>query len=481
MCNRQISINPIFVFTTIAILSIALHWNIWERDIMGIHAWRQTQTMTVVENFAFEDMNILNPRINARGDGDGIFRMEFPLMQWVFAWAYKWFGPQLISARILTFIISLFSIFGFYQLLRAYQQSKWISAIGTWCLSWSPVFFYYSVNPLPDNLALCFGIWSLVFLKQYQSSNQISLFILFIGFLALATAVKLPFILFGAGYLPLFVQSIRQKTFRKVITEIAMMLFLAPTAMWYLWVIPNWGKGGIVGGIAAESSFDYIRALNTIWGTLISMLPELFINYGSALFFLVGVAVLFKTKMRRIWSEASILFFLLLFYLYEVNMIGMAHDYYLLPFLPFIFLIVTNGAKTLFQQTNKTWRVIAYAALLILPFTAFIRTKDRWKTSDNNKFLVHKNALKQAVPNDALVVVGNDPSMHISLYHLAKKGWTFEQDWLSPALLEDYINRGAQYLYSNSEKVNHDKKLAPYLEEVILEKPGITVYSLKKP
>ena len=132
------TIKPKYVLLAILVLEVALHWNVWTKDIMGIHAWRQTQTMTVVENFAFEDMNILNPRINSRGDGDGIFRMEFPLMQWGFAWFYKCLGPHISVARILSFLIFMFSIWGFYRLLRAYQLSEKFSSIGTWCFAWSP-------------------------------------------------------------------------------------------------------------------------------------------------------------------------------------------------------------------------------------------------------------------------------------------------------------------------------------------------------
>ena len=72
-------------------------------------------------------MNILNPRRNDRGDGDGIFRMEFPLMQWLVAATYKIFGNHLIISRIFMFVIGIFSVLGMYKLLQALFRNSTIS------------------------------------------------------------------------------------------------------------------------------------------------------------------------------------------------------------------------------------------------------------------------------------------------------------------------------------------------------------------
>jgi 4-amino-4-deoxy-L-arabinose transferase-like glycosyltransferase len=482
MSNLPSIVRPILLLRTIVVLGIALHWNIWDRDIMGIHAWRQTQTMTVVENFAAEDMNILNPRINSRGDGDGIFRMEFPLMQWTYAWFYKWLGHHLWMARLLTFIISMFSVFGFFRLLRAYGQTEYVSAIGAWCLAWSPVLFYYSVNPLPDNLALCFGLWSLVFLKQFQTDRSYRKLLLFAVFLSLATAVKLPFILFGAGFIPLFVEELRGGRFRPAgIQSGIIALIMAPAASWYMWVIPQWGNTALIGGVGAEESFDWVLALSNIWGTVHSLLPELFINYGSLLFFLFGIILFAKSKAKvaRFKVELSVLAFVSLYYIYEVNMIGMVHDYYHFPFLPLLFLVVAAGAKRVVLHQNHWLQRLAMVALLVLPFTAYARAMGRWTGQENEAIHLHKDELRQLTPPHALVVVGNDPSTHIYLYHLGKRGWTFEQDHLTPTLLRAYVERGAAYLYANTPYVETDPGISLLLGEPIFRKDGLTVYPLK--
>ena len=452
---------------------------------MGIHAWRQTQTMSVVENFVQEDMNILNPRINPRGSGDGIFRMEFPLMQWVFALGYKLLGNKLMLARILSFLISIFSIFGFYKYLQTWNLDKTTSALGAWCFSWSPVVFYYEVNPLPDNLALGFAIWSLVFLKRLNKSSSTKSLIGFAVFLSLATAVKLPFILFGAGYIPLFIRGLKKLELRKTLVSTGpLLLIMAPSITWYAWVIPQWTNTQLIGGIGAEESFDYSSAISTIWRTLHSMLPELLINYGSLLFFLVGIGLFFKSSesWKRLQIELSILSLLILFYLFEVNMIGLEHDYYLFPFLPFIFLIVTAGISPIINHKKKLISIIGFIALAILPMTAYLRTANRWTAGESEMTLhKHKAELRGLLPNGELIIVGNDRSHQIILYHLGKKGWAFEQNWLAAEDLETHINQGAKFLYINTNLVEETPRLKQFTLEPIFEQDGITVYPLALP
>ena len=93
--------------------------------------------------------------------------------------------------------------------------------------------------------------------------------------------------------------------------------------------------------------------------------------------------------------------------------------------------------------------------------------------------LLNKTELQNLTPNDELVIVGNDPSTHIYLYHLGKKGWTFEQDWLTAEQLKGYINRGAKYLYSNTGFMEQEPTIQQFTGDPIFDKDGITVYPLK--
>ena len=133
---------------SIAIISLLMHFNNFNKELMSVHVWRQTQTQSNINNFYEEDMNILNPRRNHRGDSDGIYRMEFPLMQWLTALLYKVFGNHIMITRVFMFIVGLFSILGIYILLFALFKNKLLALFGAWAFNFSPCFYYYTINQL---------------------------------------------------------------------------------------------------------------------------------------------------------------------------------------------------------------------------------------------------------------------------------------------------------------------------------------------
>ncbi len=71
----------ILVLVLAGLLSLAMHYRQFPKDLMSVHVWRQTQTQSTIINFYEENFNIFYPAKNDRGDGRGILRMEFPLMQ----------------------------------------------------------------------------------------------------------------------------------------------------------------------------------------------------------------------------------------------------------------------------------------------------------------------------------------------------------------------------------------------------------------
>ncbi len=222
-----------------AFLSLTMHWPIFSLDLQSNHVWRQTQTQTVINNFYEEDFCILNPRINSRGDTDGIQRMEFPLMQWTYAAAYKLFGPSIKLSRILSFCIGLLSAIGVYFLSAGFFKNKQIGLISFYCLLFAPSFYYYTVCPMPDNLALCFGIWGLYFSTRWIRTTSPLALILTVILLALSALVKLPFLLFYAvPGIHALVQFRKRLDWNSTKPIWVMSTSAIPVAAWYIWVIP---------------------------------------------------------------------------------------------------------------------------------------------------------------------------------------------------------------------------------------------------
>jgi hypothetical protein len=473
------------ILMLIPILSFVMHFHVLNRDLVGIHVWRQTETQTVINNFARYDMDITHPMYNDIQEQN--VKMEFPLMQWAFAMFYRAFGDYIAISRILSFIIGICSVLGMFYLCDAVFRNKWMAAICAWCFNWSPVFFYYTVNPLPDNFALCCAIWSAVFFfrftKSYSSKHAVASAI----FAGLATLTKLPFILYSSLVFAFLIIVFRSKENKqKGAMKIVWLYALAhiPAILWYRVAIPTWGDNGVIKGMFNVTG-SRSEILNILVGNLTSILPELIINYGSVLFFITGFYFLFRNNLHKrkhfliflLWSLS-----ILAYFLFEANMIGLVHDYYLFPFLPMIFLLVAYGAWHMLNTRKQAVRYFALLLLAVLPVTAFLRINSRWDTENpgfNPVYYKYKNELQALIPKKATCIVGNDDSRCIVLYYLNRRGFSFSYDMLTAKDIE-MLNRKAvgQYLFTDSP-VDSNAAVKQYLEAKIFEKENLRVYKIK--
>lgn len=468
----------------IPVLSLAMHAHMLHRDLIGIHVWRQTQTQTVIEHFYREDFNILNPRINDKADTDRIFRMEFPIMQWLFACFYRLFGDHIIISRLLTFLLGTCSVMGMFRLIRHLFDRTDIALAGAWAFSFSPVFYYYTVNPLPDNFALMCGIWSLALWWQYLREGHLRQLFLAALMLGLATLSKLPFIIYGTAPLLYVIMQLVQKERRNLLPVVLIFgAALLPAAAWYAWVIPGWQGNGVTSGML-DNHISWAETLDIVHHNLISTLPELLVNYGAFLFFLAGIYYGWANRNRDRLSFRLLLATVLivcLYFVFEMNMIAKVHDYYLFPFLPFLFIVVAYGAVQLLESRRKWLRYLSVLCLAVLPLTAFLRIDSRWSTKEpgfNPAYYQYKETLRQIIPASALCISGNDDSHFITLYYLQRKGWSFDHDNLSSQALDFYISKGAAYLCTDSD-IDKDPVIQSRLSAKIFEQGTLRVYQLK--
>jgi len=468
------------------VISFLMHFQHFSKDLMSIHVWRQTQTQSTTINFYEGDMNIFTPQRNDRGDTEGIFRMEFPLMQWLIACLYKVFGNYLIVSRCFMFVIGIFSVLGMYKLLNELFSNTTLSVMGAWAFNFSPSFYYYTINPLPDNLALCCSIWGLAMFFGWYTNKKIINLILCGLLLSIGALCKLPFIIYFIAPIVYFLSQIFEKGLNgRVLAEFfSVMSFSVLPIMWYVKVIPQWEGNPIVKGMF-DSKESISKLLDYYQHNLVSTLPELLLNYGSLIFFIAGFYFLIK---KRTYTDPRFVIIISLctlatvFYLFEANAIAKIHDYYLFPFYPMLFMLVSYGAYNLFKSGKKFNRYLTIGLIIILPFTCYLRMQNRWNPNApgfNKDLLDYKIELQNAVPNDALVVAGNDESHFIFFYYIDKKGWVYHNDNLSSDNLKIMIEKGAEYLYTDSENLFRDKEIEFYLDKLILEKGTIRIYKLK--
>lgn len=472
----------------LVVLSTALHWPAFTKDLQSTHVWRQSLTQNNIDNFYEEDFRILNPRQNDRGSGDGIRRLEFPLMQWLFAATYRLLAPSIMLSRTLSFLLGLLTLLGMYRLVAYLFSDPWRGFIAMWALAFSPTFFYYAVCPLPDNMALTFGTWGLYCFVRWQRENALTQFVLAGILLSISALVKLPFVLYFA--LPFATHLVRwwqDRGSRQWRHLLGWGAFLLPPTLWYGYSLPDLRGNGVVSGILL-GAVDYQQYWRDLVGNLVSVLPELLLNYGSVPFFLTGAWLAigrFRRNPGQILPWLCTLLALVALVLYELNLLGTHHDYYFFPFLPPVFIVVAQGAYFWLQSARPGAVLMAVILLLSLPLFAHLRIHTRWqpapdKLGFNPDLQRCKTLLREAVPDGALCVVGNDVSHHIFFYYIHKKGWAFHGDALEAEQLRVMITEGARYLYSDSRAVDQAPEVKPYLDSLLLQCGSIAVYRLRE-
>lgn len=472
-------------FAILVVVQIIFHFSIFSRDLVGFHVWRQTQTQNTTLSFAQEDFNILNPRKNERGNGDGIFRMEFPLAQWITSIPIRFFGHPVIISRGMNFLFTLLSTLGIFRLILVFAPRKWLAVVGAFLFSFSPIVYYYQINPIPDNLALCFAIWGMYhfarFWKHSGNSAPVYFSLICFGFAAL---VKLPFVLYYSLWAAVLLFSRSVKNYRFHIVG-GTFLSLVPIVAWYWWVIPHWTGNGIVQGIFKMTASQKSEYWNYVWFHLRSTLPELLIGWPLVPFFVFGLVGGVKSIRRRLRGGFPYLVLAILlagYLLFEMNMIERVHDYYFFPLLPLLILVIVQGISWLIGlRLQKVFVALSVFLLIAVPpVNAYLRIQSRWdRVGFNEDLLTFRDELRDAVPEQSLVCVGNDPSHHIFLYYVQKMGWVFENNWINEYQLQEMIQKGCRYLYSDSRAIDQNPKIRELIGTKVAEYGSVKVFELK--
>lgn len=477
--------NLILVLTLVT--SVSLHAPIFHTDLIGIHVWRQMQNQTNVRNYYRYDNNILNPRIPALnlGQDGNILRYEFPMLPWSIAQLQRVFGESIVITRVVLFIIGLLGLLGFYWLVSLIFKHKLIAALGTWVFSLSPIFYYYTMNPLSDVLAMSLQIWMMACTINYITTKRFRYFVYAAVLISLAGLAKLPYFLFGI--MPLAATLIMYHQAGRSVPLFIKSLFILvictlPVLAWYTFAIRSWQSMGVLNGIFGGTNLKDLTHFLSFH--VLSWLPRHLTNPIGMFFLIVGFFCFFKFRFYNknlLHILGAGLIVLCMYYLYELNMISTVHDYYLLPFLVFIHLFICYGLYWVWKLEDL--RYVLIGLLAIMPLTIYPRINDEYWSIDRNGYNVdwftYSDSLKKAAPRDSLCIILNDNTGVVMPYQIDKQGYVFDKDDLPAMWIEDMIlRRRATYMYSDSRKVDTSAAVLPYLDSLIIQAGTIKVFRL---
>lgn len=267
------------------------------------HAWRETDTAAIARNFYREDMNILLPRIDWRGDGPGYVESEFPLLPWTAACLYHVFGYHEEILRVLSYALSLGACLVFLRLARRLlPDAAIIPACLVFALSPMAIRMASAVQPEP----LMFFAYLLAvdsFVRWIDHSPRRDYLIALLA-TTLAILAKVPAAHVGILFACLCLQKYGTGVFRRTDIWLFGLVSLGVPAAWYWHAHSLWLEYGNSLGISNEA-YERISTgsfLTTLWETLpgVVAIESVYIWMGIGAFFgMSGLVAAWRDSRSR--------------------------------------------------------------------------------------------------------------------------------------------------------------------------------------
>jgi 4-amino-4-deoxy-L-arabinose transferase-like glycosyltransferase len=463
------STSSLALIAFILFLQIAVHVRYLNLPPIGFHQWRQTQTLSVARNFSEESMNFFLPRVDNRGAETGITGLEFPIVNYTIALGYRLFGFSHLLGRLVIMLYSCLALMACFFFIRTMFRSQVLAFFGTFFLIFSPLFCYYSINVLPDIPSLAFIFLTLYAILKYEDSNQLQYFCLLCIALIIAALIKISaFVL-----LPfLLLKLTRNRYSRSQITlhleGIALVVVIVGVWYFYARYLSNTYHNF---DFRLNSNFPYdpYVAFSVLKKVFIQWLPELYINYAQFILFCVGIYYLRRINNKTV--QYFLLFYTLGYLAYMAVFLPMfqIHDYYAIPAIPLLIVLVTSGFQWMLEQSEtRLWAGrLTILLLMLVPVLGSVRALSRFEGAEKpwDLFTI-ENHLNMVLPNkQILIIAAGDDSPSIYLYFMHRKGWAVG-DKISEDQLLEMLQKGAAYLISSSRSLESTAEIKKHLSFV---------------
>ncbi len=471
----------------------------------SIHSSAQCQRASIALNYYEVDMNFFQPRLQKFTDGGGVTGVEFPIIYYLDAMAYKLFGFNEAIARSISLTIVSLGLFFFFLLARKQLQSTAMAIAMVGSAAFSPVLLFYSPNFMPDapSMALVLMAWYHFFqFLQKQKKKYLVYFYLCSGLATLIKVVALisPIALLCVvivDKLGFFKGSASRPQFPRLLHLIlGTVVVIAIVMAWYLyaeylvWVHQN--ETFSMRPIPGEPGTfkQLVEYLKGVW---------LFQYYAYESYMLMISAILVMVIFYRYVSRLLFAITLFLFlgnvcfvYLFLNQFIH--HDYYIISILPLIFFLFLILADTLIRFANTHLKVLKLVFLIVLFFNmkeAVLNCRLNYEYRYSNKiyygtadhrpyFDLEKRLREVGIKRSELTISGFDDTFCSTLYLMNQIGWPIHTWENTREILDMLEHPKSKYLVMN-DSARFNKLIPNELEKhhVVLTHRGLIVYRLK--
>jgi hypothetical protein len=456
----------------------AFHYQEMKLDVQGFHSWRQSWTQTNIKHFSLTHTDIFSPTINNTNLANDkmVFAWEFPVYQYCIAMYNRVAGYDVVHSRWASLLLTLLGASCFGLWMRAVLKHNLAAMAGMWMMLWVPINYYYGINIQPDFLAFNFSIVSLYLMCRYQQGKHVVNAILSVLFFCVVCLQKLPYIII----LPALCWMAWHSKLRYIL-GVLLACAVLPAYWWYHNKVQHFTSGAPQ-GILATDTYVWNDLKNTIQFYWEKQWPLYFIGkYNIPLFLWGAVSLIFMNWKRVPPIEAAVwLVFagVFAFWIFELNMISYHHNYYVMLFMIFTCYLVAKGLAS----TIKPISYYAILAMLVLPIVSKRVCTKQWHETNNNiseAIVAHAAQIKTIVPTDAKVLVGNDVSGFVTLYHLDRNGATLLDNNVDSNYMNSLLGGNGGYLITEDTAMVTRNNLQPLVVQQTIIDSNCAVYKMR--
>ena len=422
-----------------------------DNPVADWHSWRQADTASVTRNFVKSGVDLFLPRyddlsdVSANGFNLQGYRMvEFPifnLIHYVFVELAP-FGTLEMWGRMVSILASLVSALCIYLLVKRHATTR--AAIAAMAVFlFMPFNIYFSRVILPDPLMVAMALTAVVVFPRHKWLG------LLLGALAVLVKPTAVFLL-----LPLLLA-----------WRFAPLVLVGPFLVWRMWQLQH--PEGIPGSIWLLNG-DHIRFKGAFWRWIFGdRLGRLMLGYWGIWPAVDGIVNL---PLQLWWILIGALMYLVIFATGNVR-----HDYYQIPIIPTVAIVVGVGIVALWTGAGtvlQTWvrRGLVVIAIAFMAGFGWYEVRGNYQIN-NYPIVLAGQAADRLLPPDAVVIADYNGDTAF-LYQTKRKGFPNV-----PLPIEEMINRlGVSYYISvNFDDQTHNL-LAKY--QVVEQTPQYVIINL---
>jgi hypothetical protein len=434
------------------------------------HNWRQTTGTMVARNFYEFQANPYYPQVDFGGEQTGITAMEFPLLNYLIYLVSQVFGYTHWHGRWINLLITSMGLFYFYRLLKILFDEP--LAFSSTLLLTTSIWFQFGRKIMPDTFAVSLLLISFYHVVLFLKSSTFQWWrIIAAGLLFMMGAMsKLP------AVIPLFALPLLYfkwpKTKQWIILITTFSICSLPVFHWYFYwtehLTTTFGMHHFFMGKNMATAAQEISQHVALTAHRVFIGPLKY--FGGVVFLLSTVWSLYKrqTKVLAILGTTS---FALVLVIFKSGETFYAHDYYIIPFVPILALIIAHALC----QLPKHWNISIMAIICIESLLNQYHDL-RWKPT-YDAFVQLESVMDQYTERNDRIAVNCAPNPS-TLYFAHRKGWICtNEELLQPAHLDAMRAAGLKYILICKSRFGQDLDLPSF--DALFENEQFRLYRIE--